>query len=112
MGFVARRSRLCDVGLWRTEEKEGGRNLGEEEFVALESSMVVENNDEREVRGGTHVEEREVTQEENEDVGPDEENRSIEETATKEKDQLFGARAGYPTSRRPIDFWRELTSNP
>ena len=105
------RSRLCDIGLWLKEEKDGGRNLGKEELVAVESSKVEENNDERELRGGMHVETIEVTREEKEDMGLDEENSGIEERATIEEDQLFGARAGYPTSRRPIDFRTELTTD-
>ena len=109
-GFAARRSRLCDVGLWQNEEKDGGRSLGEEELAALESSCV-EKRDE-----GTRVGEYKsgqvvgLTQEEDCRGKKSEETIRIEETATIKEDQLFGESAGYPTSRRPIDFRRELTT--
>ena len=34
------------------------------------------------------------------------------QVATLEEDRLFGQKVEYPTSRRPIDYWRELSTDP
>ena len=36
----------------------------------------------------------------------------VRQVATLEEDRLFGQKIGYPTSRRPIEYKRELSNNP
>ena len=40
------------------------------------------------------------------------ERKAEKEVATLEEDRLFGQKVGYPTSRRPIDYKRELSTEP
>ena len=40
------------------------------------------------------------------------EGKAEKEVATLEEDRLFGQKVGYLTSRRPIDYKRELSTKP
>ena len=108
-GFARRRSRLVDVGLWRREEVDGGRRLGEEQLKELEDERRETRSEKSEIRVVSQVE----VQERIEEVEPGEENKKsgqrVREVATIEEDELFGGSRGYPTTRRPVDFRRDLT---
>ena len=89
-----------ELGLWRKEEVDGGRGWKEARLVEWESKI--------------GEEEREVKVRESACVVEVIEAKKAEsmEAATVEEDELFGGSTGYPTSRRPVDFRRELTTEP
>ena len=98
--FGEKRNHLVELGLWRKEEVGGGRGWKEARLVEWESQI--------------GKEEREVKVRESACVVEVIEAKKAEsiEAATVEEDELYGGSTGYPTSRRPVDFWKELTTKP
>ena len=93
-GFARRRSRLVDAGLWRREEVDVGRRLGEEQLKELEDEWREARSVKREIGVVSQVE----VQERIEEVEPGEENRKrgqrVREVATIEDDELFEGSRG------------------
>lgn len=96
--FGEKRSWLVELGLWRKEEVDGGRGWKEPRLVEWENQICEV---EQEVKVGESACVVVVVEAKTA--------KSVK-AATVKEDELFGRSTGYPTSRRPVDFRRELTT--